>query len=104
MNGIQMDAGVVASLITALGVIVALALNIGTLRTRGQTNNPAMIEMRADVKHIREKVDKTDMLVERQDQRADELDKRVVLVEASVKSAHHRIDEINKRSGGRTND
>lgn len=90
----------VLPIITAFGVIVALLSNAMNIRSKRDEKTANLVEMRADVKHIREKVDRQDTIVERLDQRMDGIDQRVVLVEASAKSAHKRIDELRKEKGG----
>lgn len=70
-------------LITAIGTIVALLNNVVALKDRGKNETETIVEMRSDIKHIREKVDKFDDIPE-----------RVTAVEESTKSAHKRIDRL----------
>jgi S-adenosylmethionine hydrolase len=68
--------------ITALGVIIALLTNAGTIRQRGDVKVTEQAEMKADIKHIREKVDKIDSM-----------GNAITALTESCKSAHKRIDE-----------
>jgi len=77
------------SLVTAAGVLVALIGNIVTMRERGHTKAGEDAEMRSDIKHIKEQVDKLDDLPE-----------RVVKVEESTKQAHKRIDRMEQQKKG----
>jgi len=70
-------------MITAIGTIVALINNVAVIRERGKGETETITEMRSDIKHIREKVDKFDDIPE-----------RMAAVEESAKSAHKRIDRI----------
>lgn len=94
MMGVNLLVSDIISLITALGVIVALTLNVGNLRSKGRENNPAIIEMRQDIKYIRSAIDKQEGVNGEQDRRIDGLSDRVAVVEQSTKSAHKRIDDL----------
>ena len=87
-----MDGGIIPTL-TTVGVIVALALNLLNLRGKMHENNPAMIELRMNVKHIRETVDKQDVVMSQLSGNVKELNERMVKVEMDVKAAHRRLDE-----------
>ena len=73
------------SLITALGVIVAMIASIISITksSRKQAGDDAkgITEMRSDIKHIREKVDRLESTPE-----------RLTGVEESVRQAHKRLD------------
>lgn len=73
------------SLITALGVIVAMIASIISITKSGRrevsADAKAITEMRSDVKHIREKVDRLENTPE-----------RLKGAEESVKQAHKRLD------------
>lgn len=73
--------------VTAAGTIIALISNVVSLRDRGKKETENIVEMRSDIKHIREKVDKFDDIPE-----------RVTKVEESAKSAHKRIDRLEERT------
>jgi len=88
--------GDIIALVTAAGVIVALALNLMNLRGKMHENNPAMIELRMNVKHIRETVDKQDVIMAQLSGNVKELNERMVKVEMDVKAAHRRLDEQKK--------
>jgi len=77
------------SLVTAAGVLVALISNIIALREKGYDRVGEDAEMRSDIKHIKEQVDKLDDLPE-----------RIVKVEESTKQAHKRIDRIEEQTKG----
>jgi len=74
------------ALVAAIGVIVSMLTNIAALRDKRKTEVESVTEMRSDIKHIREKVDKFDDIPE-----------RMVAVEASAKQAHHRIDRLESK-------
>lgn len=73
------------SLITALGVIVAMVASITSITRSGRkeasADAKAITEMRADVRHIREKVDRLENTPE-----------RLKGAEESIKQAHKRLD------------
>ena len=68
------------------GIVIALLSLVGTLAGSwmGVRQTNKLVDFR--IKQLEEKVDKHNNLVE-----------RVALVEASTKSAHHRIDERNDK-------
>jgi len=88
--------GDIISLATAGGVLVTLAINMMSLRGKMTENNPAMIELRMNVKHIRETVDRQDAIVLQLTAGVKELTERMVKVEVDVKAAHRRLDEHKK--------
>jgi len=77
------------SLVTAAGVLVALISNVIALREKGHNRAGEDAEMRSDIKHIKDQVDKLDDLPE-----------RIVKVEESTKQAHKRIDRIEDQRKG----
>lgn len=81
------------SLISALGVIVALVSNLRGMRARDEQKAAELSEMRSDIKHIRGQVDKNDVLMADVREQLDEVRDRVTRVEESTKSAHKRIDK-----------
>jgi len=95
-----MSASDVITLVTAAGVIVALISNLANLRAKRQENNPAIIEMRQDIKYIRSAIDKQEGVNGEQDRRIDDLGNRVAVAEASIKSAHKRMDDLVSSKGG----
>lgn len=85
---------VIMPALTGLGVVVALMLNLMNIRQKGRESNPATIEMRHDIKHIRERVDEQKVAMEKQDEKMDRMNDQLVLNEASAKQAHKRLDEL----------
>lgn len=81
------------SLISALGVIVALVSNLRGMRARDEQKAAELSEMRSDIKHIRGQVDKNDVLMADVREQLDEVRDRVTRVEESTKSAHKRLDK-----------
>lgn len=79
------------SLITALGVIVAMVATVYNMVKNGKKEAGADIgtitEMRQDIKHIREKVDRLENVPE-----------RLTKVEESNKQAHKRIDRLEEKT------
>ena len=91
-----MTAGDVIAYATAAGVMVALILNFMNLRTKISENNPAMIELRMNVTHIRATVDRQDALVGQLYDATRDNTERIVRLEMDVKAAHRRLDEMGK--------
>lgn len=77
-------------LITAIGTIVALISNATTLRDKGKRGAATTAEMQANIKYIREMVDKLE-------KKMDDIPERVAAVEASAASAHKRIDRLENK-------
>ena len=94
MTGALFSVGDVITLATAAGVIVALIGNVAHLRAKGRENNPAIIEMRQDIKYIRSAIDKQEGVNGEQDRRIDDAASRVAAVEHAMRSAHKRIDDL----------
>lgn len=82
------------SIISAAGVLVALVSNLRSLREKDQHKAERLTEMRSDIKYIREKVDKSDVLIADIRQQLGDVKDRVTRLEESVKSAHHRLDTL----------
>lgn len=80
------------SLVTALGVVVAMVSAIYTLIKSGQKsgneNTETITEMRTDIKHIKNQVDHMSKIPE-----------RLTAVEESAKQAHKRIDRLENGVG-----
>lgn len=72
-------------ILTGIGTFIALIGNLITMRDRGKHQAAADAELRSDVKHIREKVDKLD-----------DMPGRMVKVEESTKQAHKRLDRVER--------
>ena len=82
------------AIVSAIGVVVALLGNLIGMGDRGRKRAERDAIMHEDVKHIRTQVDKNDALMGAIDSKLDGIDKRLVVVEQSTKSAHRRIDEL----------
>ena len=78
------------TLITTFGILVALVSNLRSMREKGQSQAAGDAELRSDVKHIREKIDKMD-----------DIPGRMVKVEESTKQAHKRIDRVERELGAK---
>lgn len=78
------------ALIAALGVIVALISNVAVMLGRGQSKASEDGEIRADIKHIKEAVEKLE-------ERFNAYPERLKAVEESAKQAHKRIDRIERQ-------
>ena len=85
------------AIISALGMILSIIVTISTLIGRGQIKVASDVELKSDVKHIREEVDKTSDALNKMSEKIDGVDTRLVRVEESCKSAHHRIDTIDEK-------
>ena len=82
------------SLLSALGVIVALVSNLRSLRDKDQHKAEELTEMRSDIKHIRGQVDKSDVLMADIRVQLGDVKDRVTRLEESVKNAHHRLNVL----------
>ncbi len=82
------------SLVSGLGVVVALIANLYGLRDKAANKVGELTEMRSDIKHIRGQVDKNDVLMADVRGQIGDMKDRVTRVEESVKSAHHRINAL----------
>ncbi len=82
------------SLVSGLGVVVALVANLRGLRDREAHKAGELTEMRSDIKHIRGQVDKSDVLMADLRGQVSDVKDRVTRVEESIKSAHHRINAL----------
>ncbi len=82
------------SLVSGLGVVVALIANLRGLRDKDAHKASELTEMRSDIKHIRGQVDKSDVLMADLRGQVSDVKDRVTRVEESVKSAHHRISAL----------
>lgn len=82
------------SLLSALGVIVALIVNLRSLRDKNEHKAGELTEMRSDIKHIRGQVDKSDVLMADIRVQLGDVKDRVTRLEESVKNAHHRLNAL----------
>ena len=82
------------SLLSALGVIVALVSNLRSIRDKNEHKAEELTEMRSDIKHIRGQVDKSDVLMADIRVQLGDVKDRVTRLEESVKNAHHRLNVL----------
>ncbi|MBQ5840454.1 MAG: hypothetical protein IIW40_00705 [Clostridia bacterium] len=82
------------SLLSALGVIVALVSNLRSIRDKNEHKAEELTEMRSDIKHIRGQVDKSDVLMADIRVQLGDVKDRVTRLEESVKNAHHRLNAL----------
>lgn len=82
------------SIVSALGVIVALIVNLRGLREKTERKAGELTEMRSDIKHIRGQVDKSDVLMADIRVQLGDVKDRVTRLEESVKNAHHRLNAL----------
>ena len=92
MNGIGLSDWL--SLLSALGVIVALVSNLRSIRDKNEHKAEELTEMRSDIKHIRGQVDKSDVLMADIRVQLGDVKDRVTRLEESVKNAHHRLNAL----------
>lgn len=93
------DFSTLLSLLSAVGVIVALVSNLRGMRLRDEQKAAELSEMRSDIKHIRGQVDKNDVLMADVRGQLDAVRDRVTRLEESTKSAHKRVDKIEETEG-----
>ncbi|MGI6270354.1 MAG: hypothetical protein ACOYKJ_07475 [Candidatus Howiella sp.] len=82
------------AVLSALGMILSLAVTVSTLVSKGQRRSAADAELKSDVKHIKEMVDSTLSEVGTLGGKLDGIDIRLTRAEESCKSAHKRIDTL----------
>ena len=82
------------SLLSALGVIVALVSNLRSIRDKNEHKAEELTEMRSDIKHIRGQVDKSDVLMADIRVQLGDVKDRVTRLEESVKNAQHRLNVL----------
>lgn len=82
------------SIVSALGVIVALIVNLRGLREKTEHKAGELTEMRSDIKHIRGQVDKSDVLMADIRVQLGDVKDRVTRLEESLKNAHHRLNAL----------
>lgn len=82
------------SVLSALGVIVALISNLRSIKDKNEHKAEELTEMRSDIKHIRGQVDKSDVLMADIRVQLGDVKDRVTRLEESVKNAHHRLNAL----------
>lgn len=82
------------SMLSALGVIVALISNLRSIKDKNEHKAEELTEMRSDIKHIRGQVDKSDVLMADIRVQLGDVKDRVTRLEESVKNAHHRLNAL----------
>ena len=87
------------SVLSALGVIVALISNLRGLREKVERKAPELTEMRTDIKHIRGQVDKSDVLMADVRTRLGDVKERVTRVEVSLKNTQERLRILEAKEG-----
>lgn len=90
--------GIIGALMTVISIMVAVFTFYFNRKKESTTDGEFRGKMESDIKYIKDGVD--DLKNDYRDVKDDirDLDHRVTLVESSVKSAHHRLDD---REGGR---
>ena len=88
--------GDIAFLVSVIGSSVALIAAFSTSLRKSRANDPAIVEMRADIKYIRSSVDKQEGLTVEQARRIDEHERRLANTEASINAVHRRLDELSR--------
>lgn len=84
----------IVAAVTMLGLLVTICINMYTLRAKRRESDPWMIEMRGDLKHIREKVDDQGIMVKRIDDEVGQMRERLAVYERDLKSMWRNIDEL----------
>ena len=84
------------AVLSAVGMVLSLAVTISTLVSRGQKRSAADAELKSDVKHIKEMVGSTLSEVSALGDKLDSIDIRRTRTEESCKSAHKRIDTLHQ--------
>lgn len=87
------------TVLSALGVIVALIANLRGLREKDERKATELTEMRSDIKHIRGQVDKSDVLMADVRTRLGDVKERVTRVEVSLKNTQERLRILEAKEG-----
>ena len=87
------------SVLSALGVIVALIANLRGLREKDERKATELTEMRSDIKHIRGQVDKSDVLMADVRTRLGDVKERVTRVEVSLQNTQERLRILEAKEG-----
>lgn len=85
--------GIIGALMTVISILVAVFTFYFNRKRDANSDGEFRGKMETDIKYIKDGID--DLKDDYRDVKDDihDLDHRVTLVEASVKSAHHRLDE-----------
>jgi len=91
----QVDVSLIISVASIIIVILTFAFNT-TKNTRNDAQ--ALGEQKADLKHIKDKVDEVWADFRALGDKVEHIDRRLSTVEESTKSAHKRIDELKEKT------
>ena len=85
--------GIIGALMTVISIAVAVFTFYFNRKKESLTDGEFKGKMETDIEYIKDGID--DLKDDYRDVKSDirDLDHRVTLVESSVKSAHHRLDE-----------
>jgi hypothetical protein len=75
-----------ATIIAVLGFVITIAVNVAAIGRWSGKTSAQIAAIQGDIKRLEEKQDKSNALKE-----------RMVAVEQSTKSAHHRLDGLDER-------
>lgn len=97
MNTASIIIAVIGAVLTLVSVTLAIFTFYFNRKKESKEDGSFQATVQKDIAYIREGVD--ELKHDSKGMKADirELDHRVTLVEASTKSAHHRIDDIERR-------
>ncbi|HHZ05627.1 MAG TPA: hypothetical protein GX401_02380 [Clostridiales bacterium] len=84
------------ALLSVFGMVLSIVVSIVTISSRGRNKAADDAELKNDVKHIKLQVDDTASEIKALNSKVGNIENRVTAVEQSCKSAHHRIDRIEK--------
>lgn len=91
-------------------IIAALSLLVAALSLRRAKDGDSALSikeratMAADIRYIRDAIDDIKVQYKSLDQSMHDHESRLVAVEQSCKSAHHRLDDLIQRMGGHINE
>lgn len=91
----NMDFAVIVGLIcTSGGFLIAWLTFSSTRKKDDKAEGASIATITSDMGYVRSSIEGIDKKLEKQDERHSQLIERMCGVEASVKSAHKRIDEV----------
>lgn len=87
------------ALLSVFGMVLSIVVSIVTISGKGRNKAADDAELKNDVKHIKMQVDDTASEIKVLNNKIGTVENRVVALEESCKSAHHRIDYLENGAG-----
>lgn len=97
MDGVSIALTIIGSVMTLLSVLIAVFTFYFSRKKETSTDSEWKGELKSDIRHIKDGVDELKVDNGEIKENVQDLRERVALVEASARSAHHRIDTLEKK-------